>query len=86
MHNKEEIEGIGTGYFVERYDSFEKLLCERGWTLEEYIERINDSSHRLIQNLPVIVYENPELSLFKVGYLEEDATPMKVLDTLKGTI
>ncbi|GAB3062160.1 hypothetical protein ACFOU0_05815 [Salinicoccus sesuvii] len=82
----EELRYQATGYFVEEYESIDKLLCERGWTLEECLAKINDSKHNIIPDLPVIVYENPDLSIFKLGYLEEGLTPINVLDALKGSV
>ncbi|MFC3418482.1 hypothetical protein ACFOLA_03060 [Salinicoccus hispanicus] len=81
----EPLDHQSTGYFVEEYESVEKLLCERGWTLEECLERINDPQH-IIKDFPVVVYENPDLSIFKLGYLEEGLTPLNVLDGLKRSI
>lgn len=70
-------------YYVEDYTNFNELLEERGMTLNEYNEKITEVNHEIIEDVPVIVYENPESTLFNVAYVTESDTAESIIDQLK---
>ena len=70
-------------YYVEDYANFNELLEERGMTLNEYNEKITEVNHEIIEDAPVIVYENPESTLFNVAYVTERDTVESIINQLK---
>lgn len=78
---RKELE-IGS-YYVEDYTNFNELLEERGMTLNEYNEKITEVNHEIIEDVPMIVYENPESSLFNVAYVTKNDTVESIINQLK---
>ena len=80
---RKKLENTEQGYYVEEYKDIVELMDERDMSRGILFDLVDDVDFDVIHDVPVIVYENTESSLFNVVYITEDMTIEDILNELK---
>jgi len=80
---RKELENTERSYYIEYYANIEEALEERDMSREELNDRVDAVGFEIVEDVPVIIYENPESSLFNVAFITEDMTTEDILNELE---
>ena len=80
---RKKLENTEQGYYVEYYKDIVELMNERDMSRGVLFDLVDDVDFDVVHDVPVIVYENTESSLFNVVYIVEDMTIEDILNELQ---
>lgn len=80
---RKQLENTEEGYYIEEYKNIDELLEDKEITRDDLLDRVDAVGFEIIEDVPVVIYENPSSSLFNVAFVTEDMTVEDILNELE---
>lgn len=80
---RKQLENAEEGYYIEEYKNVDDMLEDKEMTRDDLLDRVDAVGFEIIEDVPVVIYENPNSSLFNVAFVTKDMTTEDILNELE---